>query len=122
MSGDETDTASGKAKHIRRAKHLWLNPQITDLWIALDSYQHAVDDEMLIRIKQRRGNPGLPRADGGRLISDLPVPKFLPSNWYDGEWWKSLNEGAQFEVAPDDTISIPFLEVCTVSFCLRTAH
>lgn len=64
MSGDETDGQINRIKQMRRMRHPWLNPKITDLWVAVDSYQHAVDEELLVKKRDRRGNPGLPRSEG----------------------------------------------------------
>lgn len=114
MSGDETDTEAHRSKKMRCMKHSWLNPKITELWVALDSYQHAVMEELLVKIRNRRGNPGLPRSDTRvRLDSDVPAPKFLPRNWYADDWWIQLNEGAQLAIAAEDPVDIPTLMMRT---------
>lgn len=77
--------------------------------VAVDSYEHAVLEELLVKVRNRRGNPGLYRSDGPRPDSDVAAPKFLPRNWYADEWWLLLNEGAQLAVAAEDPIDIPTL-------------
>lgn len=109
MSGDETDSKPNRIKIMRRMKHVWLNPKITDLWVAVDSYARAVDDELLVKKRDHRGNPGLPRMDGGRTESGVSAAKCLPKNWYAEDWWKTLHEGIQLEYAPDDPVDIPML-------------
>ncbi|KAF7969101.1 hypothetical protein HWV62_28302 [Athelia sp. TMB] len=66
MSGDETDTQSHRAKKMRRMKHSWLNPKITELWAALDSYEHAVMEELLL-------NEGAQLAIAAEDPVDVPV-------------------------------------------------
>lgn len=111
MSGDETDSnaSSSRFKGMRRLKHPWLNPKIMELWVALDSYEDAINDELLVKIRNRRGNAGLPRSKGARQDSSVPASKFLPRNWYSDDWWKKLSEGAQLEVAAEDPVEIPTL-------------
>lgn len=115
MSGDETETKPHRSKKMRRLTHSWLNPEITELWVALDSYEHAVLEELLVKVRNRRGNPGLLRSDGPRLYSDVPAPKFLPRNWYADDWWVQLNEGAQLAVAAEETVDIPPLSIRQVN-------
>lgn len=109
MSGDETDSQPYRIKEMRRMRHPWMSPKITDLWVAVDSYQYAVDEELLIKKRDRRGNPGLPRLDGSRIESSVGAPKFLPKNWYAENWWRTLPEGAQLAFAPEKAADIPVL-------------
>ena len=109
MSGDETDTRPHKIKQMRRLKHNWLNSAITNLWVAVDTYEHAVDDELLVKIRHRSGNPGLLRSAGARMASSVPASRKLPRNYYEDEWWKMLNAGAQLKVAAEDPVDIPTL-------------
>lgn len=107
MSGDETDATPRRIKEMRRLKHPWLNPGITELWVALDSYEDAINDELLIKIRHRRGNVGLPRTNGIRQDSSIAAPRRLPRNWYADDWWRTLTEGAQRAVAAKESIGIP---------------
>lgn len=107
MSGDETDATPRRIKETRRLKHPWLNSNITDLWVALDSYEHAIDDELLVKLRHRKGNAGLPRSTGVRQDSSVFASRLLPKNWYDDDWWRSLNEGAQLAVAAKAPVNIP---------------
>lgn len=109
MSGDETDSQPHRIKEMRRMRHPWLNPRITDLWVAVDSYQHAVDEELLVKKRDRRGNPGLPRLEGLRVQSSAGALKSLPKNWYADDWWRTLPEGAQLAFAPAKQVDIPAL-------------
>lgn len=108
MSGDETDTTTRRRiKETRRLKHPWLNPRITDLWVALDSYEDAVNDELLVKIQHRKGNAGLPRSNAMRQDSSVPASRRFPKNWYADDWWKKLTEGSQLAVAARDSVGIP---------------
>lgn len=98
-----------RPKQMHRLKHSWVNPKITELWVALDSYEHAVLKELLVKVWNRRGNASLPRSDGPRLESDVPAPKFLPKNLYADDWWVQLNEGAQLAIGAENHIDIPTL-------------
>ena len=46
MSGEESDgEASGREKQLVRVPVRWINPELTELFHATDTWKSAVDDE-----------------------------------------------------------------------------
>jgi hypothetical protein len=111
MSSDESDGECVKTatvnprpqKRLRRVRLQWLNQRISDLFIAVETY-----DKTSIQLYLRRGNSPLYRDPIARIDTARPPIPSLPRNWYDDAWFKGLHPLDQMllGVAPEEPIPI----------------
>ena len=92
MSSDETDTEARaqEPKRVRRVTLPWVNPAISQLFHAVDTY---VDDPMGgfpgLNTQNKRGNKPLPRIYAATRTNTSRRPKLnLPRNFYNQDWWQ----------------------------------
>jgi hypothetical protein len=89
MSGDETETEAspGVTKTVRRSRVPWINPEISELLHAVDSYNFAATLESLSAPK---GNKMLTRLFESRKDDKRSHPVAnLPRNFYDNGWYQA---------------------------------
>jgi hypothetical protein len=96
MSSDESDdehvmtpTVNPRPqKRIRRVRLPWLNPEISDLFAAVETYDNrtTLQERFL-----RRGNLPLYRDPVAKRTDSKRQPLLgLPRNWYDDDWFRGL--------------------------------
>jgi hypothetical protein len=116
MSSDESDDEYSRApivnprpqKRLRRVRLQWLNQQITDLFVAVETY-----DKTSIQHYLRRGNLPLYRDPIAKQINtERRAIPCLPRNWYDDNWFKGLHHLDQMLLGAAAEEPIPVL-VCT---------
>lgn len=107
MSGDETDTAQSVGiKKVVRLTLPWLDPGITSLWNAVDTYENAVSEECIMTV---RGNKHLERVGTARIAKKTnPLPN-LPRNWYSNEWYRTLSPSAKMKLGARPHLDVPTL-------------
>lgn len=109
VSGDETDTPIGAIpKVVRRVGLPWLNPDITQLLHAVETYAPATHEEnMTIPI----GNSSLPRIlEQKRAAQNSIAIQRLPRNWYNDHWYKANSSSARALLETRKSLIIPALE------------
>ncbi|KAG2095104.1 uncharacterized protein F5147DRAFT_778799 [Suillus discolor] len=109
VSGDETDTPIGATpKVVRRVNFPWLNPDITHLLHAVESYAPATHKEnMTIPI----GNSSLPHIlEPKRTAQNSIAIQRLPRNWYNDHWYKANSTSARALLGARKSLIIPTLE------------
>lgn len=114
MSSDETDTEARGAqepKRVRRVTLPWVNPAISQLCHAVDTY---VDDPMGgfpgLNAQNKRGNKPLPRIYTATRTNTSRRPKLnLPRNFYNQAWWQQLKPYQQNAMCADEDRPIPHL-------------
>ncbi|KAG2094042.1 uncharacterized protein F5147DRAFT_779138 [Suillus discolor] len=109
VSGDETDMPIGVTpKVIRRVGLPWLNPDITHLLHAVESYAPATHEEnMTIPI----GNSSLPRIlEPKRTAQNSIAIQWLPRNWYNDHWYKANSTSAHALLGARKPLILPTLE------------
>ncbi|KAG1874139.1 hypothetical protein C8R48DRAFT_669745 [Suillus tomentosus] len=109
VSGDETDTPIGVTpKVVRRVDLPWLNPDITQLLHAVESYAPATHEEnMTIPI----GNSSLPRIlEPKRTAQNSIAIQRLPRNWYNDYWYKANSTSARALLGARKPLILPTLE------------
>ncbi|KAG1796869.1 hypothetical protein EV424DRAFT_1546852 [Suillus variegatus] len=109
VSRDETDTPIGAIpKVVRRVGLPWLNPDITQLLHAVETYAPATHEEnMTIPI----GNSSLPRIlEQKRAAQNSIAIQRLPRNWYNDHWYKANSSSARALLETRKSLIIPALE------------
>ena len=110
MSGDETDSQSNNlsTKKLVKLSLPWINPDISRLMAAADTYRDAVHDECMVITK--RGNPGLPRTlQTSRNLSAATAIRALPRNWYGNTWYWRLTRAEKARLNAQDDVDVPVL-------------
>lgn len=112
MSGDETDSPSqSRNKTLRRIALPWINPAITTLFEAVDTYEKAVADECLM---SAAGNKPIPRIYiATKTDHNNPPVRKLPRNWYNDDWYKTRTTAYRSFLEASSAVPIP----CLVSIC-----
>jgi hypothetical protein len=117
MSGEETDgEVSGREKQLTRIPVRWINPELTDLFHAIDTWQSAINDESFTC---PRGNRPLTRLPTSKEPIVGHVTKGLPRNWYDDTWYKSQSDPQKLLLRVKPSHLIPSL-VGLLCFCMPT--
>ncbi|KAG2352804.1 hypothetical protein BDR07DRAFT_1497591 [Suillus spraguei] len=109
VSGDETDTPIGATpKVVRRVGLPWLNPDVTQLLHAVESYAAATHEEnMTIPI----GNSSLPRVlEPKRTAQNSIAIQRLPRNWYNDNWYQANSTSARALLGARKSLILPTLE------------
>jgi hypothetical protein len=99
MSSDESEDERARPrrsdrdlKKVRRVAIEWLNPKFSALWASVETYDNVPFDAIL----QRRGNASLSREHVARRVDKARAPIVgLPRNWYDEDWYRSLQSYQQ---------------------------
>ena len=93
MSSDETDdeqvSGGNSVKRLRRISIVWVNPELSKLFEAVDSYKcDPLGGFPDMNIQDKRGNRSHPRNYDAlhKNISQKPI-RGLPVNYYDPDWW-----------------------------------
>jgi hypothetical protein len=115
MSSDESEDEEPRPrrsdrdlKKVRRVSIEWLNPKFSALWASVETYENVPFDAIL----QRRGNAALSRELVARRVNKNRVPIIgLPRNWYDDDWYRSLQGFQQKKLCSRADEPIPDL-VC----------
>jgi hypothetical protein len=115
MSSDESEDEKPRprrydrdVKKVRRVAIEWLNPEISDLWAVVETYDNIPFDAIL----QRRGNASLSRAHPARRTNKTRAPIVgLPRNWYNNDWYCNLQSYQQKRLHSQADEPIPGL-VC----------
>ncbi|KAF8550594.1 hypothetical protein OG21DRAFT_1525019 [Imleria badia] len=109
MSGDETDSPHGfNPKVLRCLEFPWINPTISHLFKALESYEPALRLENMM---EQIGNSPLERCwEAARKDIKSRVVAGLPRNWYDDSWFQGLSAGAHSVLTSRRDVGIPTLE------------
>jgi hypothetical protein len=110
MSSDESEgelprprRSDRDLKKVRRVAIQWLNPQFSELWASVETYDNIPCDAIL----HRRGNAALSRERVSRRVDNKrPVIIGLPRNWYRDDWYRSLQGFQQKKLfsQPDEPI------------------
>ncbi|KAG6381508.1 hypothetical protein JVT61DRAFT_92 [Boletus reticuloceps] len=108
MSGDETDTPPGVyPKAVRRIEISWINPRISQLFHAVDSYESSIREE---NMRSRLGNAPLLRHYEPRTKNmRAKAISSLPRNWYDDSWFKGLSTGERVALSAGEDAELPTL-------------
>lgn len=121
MSSDESDSelSTIQHKHVRRISLPWLNPSISDLFRAVDTY---IEDPLggfpVLNIHDRRRNRPFPRTYAATKVNTTRRPMVgLPINFYCPSWWSRLSRHQQRNLCPGPALNIPSLvgSSCIVS-------
>ena len=88
MTDYETET-EGTTKKLRRRRRDWLNPEITQMYEAIDTYANAELDAVGII---KNGNVGYTRIQIPRHDDERPPVMNLPYNVYHREWLATKDE------------------------------
>ncbi len=88
---------------VRRLRRPWLNEQVSALLVAVDTYSMESKDQAGVR---KRGNLGLTRHTPTKADDNRPYMVGLPSNFYDGDWFRSLDkyDKAELKIRPSMTV------------------
>jgi hypothetical protein len=125
MSSDESEDekpmprwSDRDLKKVRRVAIEWLNPKISALWASVETYENVPFDAIL----QRRGNASLSRKHIARSVNKARLPIIgLPRNWYNDNWYRSLEsfQKRKLESRTDEPIPdlvcdllLPLLPLC----------
>ena len=124
MSSDETDNegAEGpstdrKRKRVRRVGLVWINPELTELWDAVESYYGDTSAGWPgLNVSHARGNRPYPRISAPmRMDTKRIVLGGLPSNFYNKDWWRALAPYQQNALEAADEVEIPKLNTCATN-------
>ena len=115
MSSDESEDevprprrSDRDLKKVRRVAIEWLNPKFSALWASVETYENVPFES----IYQRRGNAALSREVLATRVDKDRVPIIgLPRNWYDDDWYRSLQGFQQKKLGSRADEPIPDL-VC----------
>lgn len=106
MSGEETDgEVSTREKQLIRVPVRWINPELTRLFHAMDTWKAAVDDEGF----KARGNRPFIRPSKSKEPATGTVRKGLPRNWYDDSWYRSQSDAKKVLLGAAAQRKIPAL-------------
>jgi len=122
MSSDESEDevprprrSDRDLKKVRRVAIEWLNPQFSELWASVETYDNIPFDAIL----HRRGNAALSRAHVARRVDKKRPPIIgLPRNWYKDDWYRGLQGFQQKKLFSRADEPIPAL-VCNLLQALR---
>jgi hypothetical protein len=125
MSSDESEDeiprprrSDREMKRVRRVALEWLNPKFSELWASVETYENVPFDAIL----QRRGNAALSCQFIPKRVDKKRVTVIgLPRNWYDEDWYRSLQSFQQKKLQSRTDEPIPDL-VCGLLLLLRFAH
>ncbi|KAI9455309.1 hypothetical protein HD554DRAFT_2178513 [Boletus coccyginus] len=108
MSGDETDSSPKfTPKVLRRLELPWINPAVSQLFRAVESYESALRQE---NMTEQIGNSSLERRwEVARKDTKSRPVAGLPRNWYNDSWFQALTTGARSMLASSKDVSIPIL-------------
>ncbi|KLO04066.1 hypothetical protein SCHPADRAFT_1003407 [Schizopora paradoxa] len=107
QSGDQSEGYDALGvKQVRRLGQPFLNPELTSLKQAVDTYGPLVQE---IKKKEKQGHPAIARLPESRA----DAPGFmvnLPVNWYNPTWYKTLSVEAKQALNAQKKKPIPKLE------------
>jgi hypothetical protein len=94
-SEDEKPRPQRSDRDLKKVRHVaieWLNPKFSALWASVETYENVPFDAIL----QCRGNASLSREHVARRVDKDRVPIIgLPRNWYNEDWYCSLQSFQQ---------------------------
>lgn len=113
-SEDESDVdEETNRKFTRVLRRVWINKDIPELMHAVDTYGQSMLDDIG---HQHQGNVSLPRSSLSRSDDKRPYMTGLPRNFYDDNWYRSLDEvdkelvGAKEQIVLiPKLVSLPFI-------------
>lgn len=108
ISEDESETDEhSRPKLVRIRARPWINKAIPELMHTVDTYGQSKLDELG---HQHQGNSSLPRVYVAKKDDIRPYMVGLPRNFYDDDWYKTLDEVEKSIVdANEEVVDIPFL-------------
>lgn len=118
VSGDETESEDSFGRKIRRRlRRPWLSNQISSLMEVIDSYSMEARDLVGMR---KKGNVGSIRLTAATNNDERTYLVNLPVNFYDVDWFRSLDEYEKAELNAQPAKHIPTIvcHVLTFSCCL----
>lgn len=107
QSGDETESEDVFGHRVvRRLFQPWVNRSISTLLAAVDSY--TMEEKDLVGVR-KQGNVGLTRHTAAINDDIRPYMVNLPVNFYDGEWFRRLDEYEKAELNAKPAMEIPVI-------------
>lgn len=104
--GSEVDEPTGQ-KFVRVLRRPWINKAIPELMHAVDTYEQAFLDELGY---EHQGNTSFKRREPSNSDDKRPYMVGLPRNFYDGDWYRNLDEIDKAIIDASDTVvAIPTL-------------